>query len=41
MWFDTNMVDLQLRKKTGEDILELANKNSLYDYIVLNCMRED
>jgi hypothetical protein len=41
MWFDTNMIDLQLRKKTGEDLLELATKNSLYDFIVLNCMRED
>jgi hypothetical protein len=41
MWFDTNMIDLSLRKKTGEDLLELATKNSLYDYIVLNCMRED
>jgi hypothetical protein len=24
LWFDTYSVDLYLRKKTGEDILELA-----------------
>ena len=41
LWFDTYMVDLQLRKKTGEDLLELARKNNLYEYIVDNCMRED
>jgi hypothetical protein len=41
MWFDTNMIDLTLRKKTGEDILELANKNALYEFIVESCMRED
>jgi len=41
LWFDTNLIDLQLRKKTGEDLLDLANKNSLYEYIVLSCMRED
>lgn len=29
LWFDTYMVDLQLRKKTGEDLLELARKNNL------------
>jgi hypothetical protein len=34
-------VDLNLRKSTGEDLLELAKKNSLYDYIVLYCLRED
>lgn len=41
MWFDTYMVDLSLRKKTGEDLLELAKKNALYDFIVEFCMRED
>ena len=41
LWFDTYMVDLRLRKKTGEDLLELAKKNSLYDFIVEFCMRED
>ena len=41
MWFDTFMVDLSLRKKTGEDLLELAKKNNLYDFIVEFCMRED
>lgn len=41
LWFDTFMIDLTLRKKTGEDLLELARKNSLYDYIVEYCMRED
>jgi len=41
LWFDTFHVDLTLRKKTGEDLLELARKNNLYDYIVDNCMRED
>jgi hypothetical protein len=41
MWFDTYSIDLSLRKKTGEDLLELAKKNNLYDYIVEFCMRED
>ena len=41
LWFDTYMVDLQLRKKTGEDLLVLARKNSLYEFIVDHCMRED
>jgi len=41
MWFDTYMIDLQLRKKTGEDLLELAKKNNLYEFIIEFCMRED
>ena len=41
MLFDTNQVDLSLRKKTGEDILELASNNKLHDFIVLKCLRED
>ena len=41
LWFDTFQIDLQLRKKTGEDLLELAKKNNMYEYIVDNCMRED
>ena len=41
LWFDTYQIDLSLRKKTGEDLLALASKNNLYDYIVENCMRED
>ena len=41
LWFETFNIDLQLRKKTGEDLLELAKKNSLYEFIVENCMRED
>ena len=41
LWFDTYQIDLNLRKKTGEDLLALASKNNLYDYIVDNCMRED
>ena len=41
MWFDTYSIDLSLRKKTGEDLLELAKKNNLYDYIAEFCMRED
>ena len=41
LWFDTYQIDLGLRKKTGEDLLTLASKNNLYDYIVDNCMRED
>ena len=40
-WFDTQMVDLNLRKKSGEDIMELAKKNNLYDFIMEFCMRED
>jgi hypothetical protein len=41
LWFDTYMVDLTLRKKTGKDLLELAKKNGLYEFIVDFCMRED
>ena len=41
MLFDTNQVDLSLRKKTGEDILDLASNNNLHDFIVLKCLRED
>ena len=41
MWFDTYSIDLSLRKKTGEDLLELAKKNNLYDLIVETCLRED
>ena len=41
LWFDTYMVDLHLRKKSGEDLLELAKKNNLYDFIVEFCIRED
>ena len=33
IWLDTKMIDFSLRKKTGENLLELAKKNSLYDYI--------
>lgn len=39
--FDTTQIDLNLRKSTGEDLLELAKKNQLYDFIVLYCLRED
>ena len=39
--FDTNQIDLTLRKASGEDLLELAKKNSLYDFIVVYCLRED
>ncbi len=39
--FDTNMMDLNLRKASGEDLLELAKKNSLYDFIIVYCLRED
>ena len=41
MWFDTFTIDLTLRKKTGEDLLDLAKKNNMYDFIVNHCMRED
>lgn len=41
LWFDTYNIDLQLRKKTGEDLLDLAKKNNLYEYIVDHCMKED
>ena len=34
MWFETDMVDLKVRKESGEDLLQLAKKNGLYDYIV-------
>lgn len=41
MWFDTWQVDTDIRKKSGEDLLELARKNNLYDFIVEHCLRED
>ena len=41
MWFDTNCVDLKLRKQTGEDLLFLATKNKMYEFIVEFCLRED
>ena len=34
-------MDLSLRKGTGEDLLELAKRNNLYDFIVQYCLRED
>ena len=39
--FDSGHIDLSLRKSSGEDLLELAKKNSLYDFIVVFCLRED
>lgn len=39
--FDTNKMDLSLRKGTGEDLLDLARRNQLYEYIVQDCLRED
>lgn len=41
LWFETRLVDLTLRKKTGEDLLELSKKNNLYNFIVENCLMED
>ena len=41
LWFDTNCVDLTLRRQNGEDLLGLARKNKLYDFIVEYCLRED
>ena len=41
LWFDTNCVDLSLRKNSGEDLLQLAKKNKLYEFIVEYCLRED
>ena len=41
LWFDTNMVDLKLRRVSGEDLLQIAKKNNLYDFIVEFCLRED
>lgn len=41
LWFDTNCIDLSLRKQTGEDLLQLAKKNKLYEFIVEYCLRED
>jgi hypothetical protein len=34
-------VDLSLRRGSGEDLLALAKKNKLYDFIVEYCLRED
>ena len=39
--FDATAIDTSLRKATGEDLLDLAKNNNLYDYIVLKCLRED
>ena len=41
LWFDTNCIDLSLRKQSGEDLLQLAKKNKLYEFIVEYCLRED
>lgn len=41
LWFDTNCIDLSLRKQTGEDLLQLSRKNKLYEFIVEYCLRED
>ena len=41
MLFGTDMMDLTLRKESGEDLLQVANKNYLYDHIVNQCLRED
>ena len=41
LWFDTNCVDLSLRKQSGEDLLQLAKKNKLYEFVVEYCLRED
>jgi hypothetical protein len=39
--FDTGKIDLSLRKGSGEDLLDLAKRNQLYDFIVGHCLRED
>jgi ankyrin repeat protein len=41
LWFDTNCIDLGLRKQSGEDLLQLARKNKLYEFIAEYCLRED
>ena len=41
LWFDTNCIDLSLRKQSGEDLLQLSKKNKLYEFIVEYCLRED
>ena len=41
LWFDTNSIDLSLRKSSGDDLLQLARKNKLYEFIVEYCLRED
>ena len=41
MLFNTDMMNLQLRKESGEDLLQVATKNSLYEFIVNSCLRED
>lgn len=41
MWLGTKMIDFTLRKKTGEDLLQLAQKNKLSDYITILWLRED
>ena len=39
--FETGKIDLSLRKGSGEDLLDLAKRNQLYDFIVKECLRED
>eukprot|EP00347_Sterkiella_histriomuscorum_P017610 403348682 len=41
IWFETFSVDIRLRKKTGEDILELSQRNNLFEYVSEYCYRED
>ena len=41
LWFDTNCIDLSLRKQSGEDLLQLAKKNKLYEFIVEYCLMAD
>ncbi|CAI2379081.1 unnamed protein product [Moneuplotes crassus] len=41
IWIDTQNIDFSLRKKTGEDLLQLAKKNSLYEYLEELLLFED
>ena len=41
IWFETGVIDFSLRKKSGEDLLELASKNNVYDHVAMLCSRED
>ena len=41
IWIETEMIDYTLRKKTGENLFQLAKKNSLLDYIKELLIRED
>ena len=41
IWLETGKINFALRKKSGENLLELARKNSLEKFITPLLLRED